>query len=98
MGTGAGDSDRKDRFVLLGELGLTILGSVGCYGTYLVALTVGMRAFLPSAAALGISLLMLGALAFGFVVLSRKVERRSGKGEAAGKVVTISAGELRQAA
>jgi hypothetical protein len=98
MGMRTADSNRKDRLVLLGERGLTILCALGCFGTYVIALTVGMRAFLPTAAALGISLLTLGALAFGFFILGRKVERRSGKSEAAGKVVTISAGKLRQAA
>lgn len=98
MGMGAGDSDRKDRFVLLGELGLTILGSVGCYGTYLVALTVGLRTFLPITAAFSVSLVTLGALDYCFLLLGHKIGAVSGGTEAADRVVFISAGELDQAA
>jgi hypothetical protein len=88
----------KDRLERLGERGLTILGTVGCYGTYLVALTVGLRTFLPITAAFGLSLVTLGALAYCFFLLGRKAGTVSGSAEEADQVVFIRAGELDQAA
>jgi hypothetical protein len=90
--------NRKGQLERLGERGLTILGTVGCFGTYLVALTVGLRTFLPITAAFGLSLVTLGALAYCFFLLGRKAGTVSGSAEEADQVVFIRAGELDQAA
>ena len=98
MGTRITAINGKGGLELLGERGLTILGTVGCFGTYLVALTVGLRTFLPLAAAFGVSLITLGILAYCFFRLGRKVRTVSGGTKAADRVVFISAGKLDQAA
>jgi hypothetical protein len=98
MGTRITGINGKGKLELLGERGLTILGTVGCFGTYLVALTVGLRTFLPITAAFSVSLVTLGALDYCFLLLGHKIGAVSGGTEAADRVVFISAGELDQAA
>jgi len=55
-----------------GELAVAGLASIGCLGAYVVALTVGLKAFMPLTAALVLSIGVLGALGLCFMILHRR--------------------------
>lgn len=91
-------SKEKKGLQKVGEQSLTILAAVGCYGAYVVALTAGLGAFLPTAAAFVVSLVTLGLLAVCFSPLGRRHHLAIDDSEAADRTSTTDRGEQVQAA
>lgn len=89
---------KSKRFEFLGQLGLLVIASVGCFGTYAVALTVGLRAFLPIGAALAVAIGTLGALTLGFFVVEQKLRRSQRGVQATQQLVSLEPLELRHVA
>jgi hypothetical protein len=56
----------------IGELTITGLAAIGCLGTYVVAVTVGLKAFMPLAVALLLAIGALSAFALCFSIIGRR--------------------------
>lgn len=91
----------SDRLKWVGERGLLVVAAAGCYGTYVSALTLGLRAFLPLGASLAAAAVTFMALELLFIRQRRRQRSLVCSvcvSEPTAQLPSCSAEELREAA